>query len=222
MASFSYNLITINGKFHSVKPLVRSYLWSVSKEELQKIFPGGEMKNNFIKLKFECGIVCLVFKLGSFKVVFNEKNSIHLITKMKQIIMYIRCKHANLLFQNKLLSSTYRVTQIQMSIRCIEEKTIKLSFEKVVAHFPPVYIKDMIKIPFQNSIFFLLVDHTQHETGSSHLNFRIEINEKNVALCKIFCNFKNVVFLKYTTYLNEIFHLVSEFCHHLHRICSAT
>lgn len=222
MASFCYNLITINGKFHWKGSLVRSHLWSVNRKELQKVFPGGEMKNNFVKIKFDCGITCLIYTKGSFKVVCTKKNCIDLISNLEEIICCIRTRHANFLFKNKLLASTYKITQVLMSVHCIEEKTLKLTFEKVINHFPKDYVIDKLRIPFKNSLFFLLIDHTQHESGSSHLNFKIEIEGKKVALCKIFNNFKILVFLKYTTYINQVFHLVSEFCRNLHQICSAT
>lgn len=221
MPSFSFNLITINGKFHSEKSVVRSRLWSTSRKELQKVFPGGKEINNFIKLKFNCGVTCQIFRRGGFKITVSKNNCIEIIRNIKQIVNQIRCDHAKLLFENKLISSTFRITQVHMSIRCIEEKTEKLSFEKVVNHFPANYVKNKLKIPYKNCVFYLVLDHAQHESGSSHLDFNIEIENKDVALCKIFTNFKVVVLLPYTAYLNEIFQLVSEFCGELYQICSA-
>lgn len=221
MPSFSYNLITVSGKFYFNNPLIRTELWSISNENLQEKFPGGKRIKNFIIFECDCGIICQVYTHGSFKIVLRKKNCIDLISNLKNMISSIRTQHANLLFQNKLISSKFRISQVQMSVQSIGNTNLKLSYEVLAEYFPKKYfIRNKIKIPFRNSYFVLPINHAQHESGSSHVDFKIYINGKRIASCKVFNTFNSTVILKYTSYIHEIFRLVSEFCQFLHLICS--
>ena len=103
----------------------------------------------------------------------KKKNCIDLISNLENIISCIRTQYPNLYFEHKPVSSKCRINQVQMSVRAIENTSPNLSYEKLKQTFPQNYlVKNQLKIHFKNIYFVLPIDHTQHETGSSHLDLK--------------------------------------------------
>jgi len=202
----SIPLVTINGKFKSDSgKLHKTTLWT--SENISNLIDFKTRKLNFILIK-EQGYSIMIYQKGAFKLVIKD---INLVESVKSIINKIRKNTATKLFQEHLTMATFRVSQTMLSVHP-PFKLPLLTFEKLIQIYPNNTEIGNISIKFE-------VDHYLHETGCSHFCSKLFIKEKCIGTCNIYNNYKAVVFLSYTSLLNETFNAISGLLQEIHSRC---
>ena len=134
MSFYTMSSCTVNGRFHSNSHFHQSGLWYVIKKELQKLFPYSQKCSNFVKFKFNNGVIAMIYTKGGFKLVITKNHFERVIHSLHSVINFIRVNYASQLFCNELVSASFRVTQVFFTIQVDFDtnNTTKLSFEKVI------------------------------------------------------------------------------------------
>lgn len=203
----TFSLITVNGKFisNSDERIKNKELWYA--ENLNRLITYTDRKSNFIYFK-EIGFSVMLYTKASFKIMITDvKKSFQL----EEIIDNIRKNIASKLYDQDLISSSYTVTQIVLSVRPPFEKPM-LNFERIFQLYSEEFSISDILFSFQ-------IDHFAHESGSSHFYFKMYSNNESIGTCNIYNNYKTVIFLKNASMLKNCFNAVSEFLKELQLKC---
>jgi len=154
-------------------------------------------KLNFIQIKRN-KYCAFIYTKGSVKIVLSN---IKALSQIERIIHHILRKYIAKLFHSPISAYSYNLTQIVLSFHPIKKSSFILSAEKIRISCPSleIFIHDLT-FKFNESDFQFC-----SELCTSHYVAKI-INSENsqIASLNIYSNFKIVVMLKYSIYLQKI------------------
>jgi len=201
MASLLIDLITINGKLLSnCKIEKNNQLWFTN--ELYCIFPNSCRKSNFIQIEDDKKRFKVMFYTqGGFKITITDLKQVK---RIKKIIRKLRMAYAPQLFQNEFYAAKFSITQTKLSIHpLLSGFPSKISYEKLLEIFP------QSQACFRDVSFKIVIDHFQHETGGSYMQFKIFV-ENYVGSGRIYTNYKVILFMKNVSNLLNVCNAVSD------------
>ena len=221
MASFSFVLLTINGEFHSDSKLEKTKIWqSRFDEERRAIIGKNKHGSNFIQIKFKNGVSALIYTKGRFKLTINNFDYERVLPDLPRLINLLRIRYAQHLFENELLSCSFRVTQFRIGINAqLRDCTVILSIEKISRFFCQFEEAGVLRIPFEDLFFYFEKDDVNHLDGASNFHFQIYHNNSERGHLIVYNNFKVNLITKHTEHLSKLFTVSANFIRHMQNLC---